>query len=220
MIDLVNVYLQNKFFIDLLYFIILLIPGLTIFFLSKKLYQVSKYEGIKYFRNAFLFYSLGIFFGLITTIFQNYSEVIFSLSIVLGEYSLTIAGFYLLLSLGWKKLQGSSQIPNRFYLLHTLALIIGILDFLVGGRFVMFSIQILLFAVAIFVSFKNYITSPKAAFLKYYFFAMVLFFITWILNFANEFMPQPTSILSICSLVITTIVFYIFFIGILLFTKK
>ena len=167
-----------------------------------------------------MFYSLGIFFGLITTIFQNYSEVIFSLSIVLGEYSLTIAGFYLLLSLGWKKLQGSSQIPNRFYLLHTLALIIGILDFLVGGRFVMFSIQILLFAVAIFVSFKNYITSPKAAFLKYYFFAMVLFFITWILNFANEFMPQPTSILSICSLVITTIVFYIFFIGILLFTKK
>ena len=217
-------YFDHKLLIDIGYLILLIIPSFTIYLLTKKLHRISNYDGIKYFKDAFLFYTISIFASIITNLlFALTNRDIFLIGNILGEYGLTIAGFYLLFSLVWKEFKNSSSdnyYAGKLILLHIVALIIGILDFLMGVTYLMFAVQIIVFAIAIFISFRNYMHAPKIVFLKYYFLAMVLFFISWVINFIAEFTINISSQVLIYNLILNLVFFYLFMIGVLLLAKK
>lgn len=214
-------YIEHQFLVNIIYLALLLIPSLTIYVHTKKIYQISSYKGIKYFRSAFLFYSISLLASLITIILVELTKInSFFIGTIIGEYGLIIGGFYLLYSLVWKQFKNTGHDDKHLIILHLITLFIGTLDLLLGVRYAMFTVQIVIFSIAMIVSFKNYMDNPKVSFLKYYFLTMILFFISWVLNFVAEFTVSISSQVSIYNLITNLLFFYLFMVGVILLAKK
>jgi len=181
--------LQNKWVLEILY--MLLISSICLIIVSKtdRFFRLSSHQGIRYFRNAFLFFAVGFLFryiyGLFADFSLNYSEIVRGMF----EYSLAMAGFFLLYSLIWKKFEFSkrddttSLFNGKIIVFHVIALIVAALDILWGNYYFMFSSQIITFFFASIISFMNCKNIKSKKFSKFYFIAMVLGLSAWVLNF-------------------------------------
>ena len=101
-----------------------------------------------------------------------------------------------------------------------MALVIVFLDFIGQTHNLMFISQIIIFAFAIAISYKNYLDNgTKGKFLKFYFIAMVLSFITWTLNFIASpiFNWSQGILMSVYGL--NLIMFILFLYGVVKITK-
>jgi len=232
----VELFTANRIWIEFIYAFIIVGANLVIYFKSRKFYNLSGHKGIKYFSNAFLFFAIAFsirFVFWLVLLIQNgtilllhphaepgslLSELIF----IAFEYTISLAGFYLVFSLVYKQVERFSKsiFIQKGYILHIIAIIITVLDYIFSRNvhYFMFITQIILYAYAINKSYSNYRTAQqheKCNFLQLYFIAMILVFIGWFTNFLRPFLVPlyPPFILYIYA--ITASIFLIFLYGVI-----
>ncbi|MDP3966306.1 MAG: hypothetical protein Q8Q04_02140 [archaeon] len=187
-----QVLFPNTFGIELIYSFVIIFCSLIIYFSTKKMYNISKYPGIKYFRESFLFFAIAYFFksfiSFLLFIFQFHEVVEFS-SVFLGVitlfffmYASTMAIFYLVYSIAWKNFRESSYtIP----LIHVFVLIISAFSIFVREAGMLIILQILLFSFVAFRNFSSYRKLGKKKRASSIYIIYLLLFIFWMLNLAD-----------------------------------
>ncbi|MEK6906801.1 MAG: hypothetical protein AABW81_04230 [Nanoarchaeota archaeon] len=182
----------NKDIIKIFYGLVI---GLICFFIvarTDRLFRISFHKGIRYFRNAFLFYGIAFIvryvFGalcLYNLIPRNY----YPPASLIFEFFLIMAGFFLFYSLIWKKIEAvkedytSSLLNSKILIFYVMAIVISFIDYIWQSYYLLFISQIILFIFASAISYNNYRKNgSKHKFLKFYFTAMILALFAWILN--------------------------------------
>lgn len=221
MLELIS---DNKEILRVFYtFIIALICALIVV-KTDRLFRLSLHNGIRYVRNAFLFYGIGfIIRGFLNASFSSSIHFIMN---VLFELFLIMAGFFLLYSLLWKRFEAGKNYPSSLLnpwvlVFYSMALIIAILDNLWMTYVFMFLSQIVLFSFTSIISFVNYRKNGrKHKFLKFYFIAMFLSLMAWILNAAAALFFEWHPGIMLNTYIINIIIFLLFLYGVIKFTKK
>jgi len=184
---------------EILYSFIIIVCSLMIYYGTKEIYELSSYKGLKFFRQAFLFFALAYFFRSFIKLILFYFNVqgIFSISpkllnplfsqltLILFMYFSAMAIFYLLYSVMYKKW----EYENRIYLFHIIAVILAI--FSVVSRnplsYLGLNIFLLIFVlVIVYISYKNSKKKTKGHNL-YAIYVLLLFF--WIFNIIDILIP-------------------------------
>lgn len=180
---------------EIIYSFVIIISSLMIYFGTKELYEISSYKGIKYFRQAFLFFASAYFFRSfikfilfsfnIREIFEFSPRFLGPLSMFAFIYLSTMAIFYLLYSIIWKSLNKKS-----IYLFHLLAFLLSILSTLFRSRLFLLGLSILLFLfiiLLVYFAYKHPGNKRKPANL---YITYILLFIFWILNMIDILLPR------------------------------
>ena len=140
---------------EIIYSFIIIICSLMIYFGTRELYELTSHKGIKYFRQAFLFFALAYFFRSfikftltyfnVGQIFNIYPRTFYfglgQITLFIFMYFSAMAIFYLLYSVMWKKWNGNSK---KIYLFHLLAFVIAISSILFRNPLVYLGINLLL----------------------------------------------------------------------------
>jgi len=221
--------IQNKEVFKLFYALIVVSICVIIVFKTHKLFKLSSYNGLRYFRNSFFFFGLGfasryfLKFVLYPLGYTSYNY----LPLLFFEFFVIMAGFFLLYSLIWKKLESyqksykSSLFNPGLFIFYILALIIVILDYSWDMANLMYFSQIAVFFIASIISLVNSISQKKQKhhFQKFYFLAMFLVFIAWILNTLASSYFQNNQIVWINIYILNMVFFLIFLYGVIKVTK-
>jgi len=222
-----NLIVANKELLKIFYALAITTICLFIVIKTNRLFKISSHQGIRYLRNSFFFYGIAFiiryFFGALH--FNNNLSNIYNFLIkAFFEFFIVMAGFFLLYSLLWKKMEleanFSSLLNPKIFIFYGMAFVIVFLDFIWNTGYFMFISQIVLFFFALTVSFVNYkINGKRHKFLKFYFMAMLLSFAAWILNAlaALYFDWDKGIMMSIYG--INTIFFLLFLYGVIKVTK-
>jgi len=190
--DVSSFIIQNKEVFKLVYAFIVILACFLIVLKTHKLFRISLHRGIRYFRNAFFFYGIAFAIRYFLSFFLSFDKAFIEYGFLINllfEYFLIMAGFVLLYSLLWRKIdfprkkEVSSLFNARMFIFYLLALIIVILDYLWGGYYFMFFSQILVFISATIISYSNYRKNKgKVYFPQFYLIAMILSLVAWGLN--------------------------------------
>ena len=153
--------MQNQIglIIELIYFILLVVLPALIYIRTKRIYDFSKHQGIKYFRNAFIFFSLIYFFRFIVLnlrsldkmVNNNFLISLESLSMFLVIYFSLLSIFYLTASFSWKDLK---FISDNF--LHLAALFIASIIYFIKLPIVLLAFGIVIILFLILKAYFNY----------------------------------------------------------------
>ena len=136
-----------------------------------------------------------------------------------------MAGFFLLYSLIWRKIEAkiedypSSLFHSKISVFYLMTIIIVILDYVWFTHYFMFTSQIIIFALAAIISLVNYLKNPERKFLKFYFIAMILSLIAWVLNAFSALYFGWDKGIAINIFLINTLIFLLFLYGVIKFTK-
>ncbi len=220
--------LQNKEIIKIIYALIIVLICATITLKSHRMFKLSLYQGIRYFRNAFLFY--GIAFA-IRYLFGSrllpFSNNYFAIIGILFSFFFIMAGFFLLYSLLWKRIEhphkiiNSSLFNSRTLIFYIMAIVFVLLDYLWGSLHFLFYSQVFVFIFAFAISFSNYKTKGRnRKFLKFYALAMLLAFIAWTFNAFIESVFKWDPKITILIYLLNIVVFLLFLFGIIRVAKK
>lgn len=179
---------------EIIYSFIIIACSLMIYFGTKELYNLTSHKGIKYFRQAFLFFALAYFFRSFIKIILFYFEkselltffpIFGSITLFMFMYFSSMAIFYLLYSVMWKKWKWKSTI----LLFHLTSLAIATTTILFRSPTAYLIINILLFA---FISLTVYLSHKQPKKKKptnlYIIYLMLFFF--WILNIIDILVPN------------------------------
>ncbi len=232
MVEISGVYgfvLGNKEVLKILYGVFILLICCIIVYKSDKLFRLSLYQGIRYFRNAFLFYG-GAFFVryVVGTPLLPVLEDYYAAINVLFEFFLVMAGFFLCYSLFWKnfgkKIETyplSSWFNPGILIFYAMSLMIVYFDFFYKTRAFMFFSQIVLFFFVSLISYDNYRKKGfRNRFLRYYFAAMVFSFLAWILNFLAELWLHWAISVLIDVYILNMIIFLLVLYGVIAVKRK
>ncbi len=184
--------------IEIIYAFVIIISSLMIYYSTKEMYELSSYKGIKYFRYAFLFFAIAYFFKSFMNILLVYfgvSRIVDVCPRFVGAITLflfmifgTLAVFYLVYSLMWKKWNNKSAlILGIFYILSILISFIIITTRQIG---VFIGVSLFILAVAIF---GLYITNKQSKNKKKKSNIHVIYtllFVFWILNIIEVLIPD------------------------------
>jgi hypothetical protein len=191
-----------------------------IYFKTREIYDLTKYEGIKYFRITFLFFALAYIFRFLH-IFSILERItfdtdvlidifrMFPFSLVLNGYFSTLAILSLTYSIIWKKL----HIPHMLLLFNAIAILISAIAFISRSPFFLILAQavLLIFTIIMACYFQYFhIRSKKFSRL---FILYVLFILFWVVNqFAlgpRRFIPFEIQTASqITSIAVIGIIYY------------
>lgn len=178
---------------EIIYSFVIIVCSLMIYLGTKELYNLTSHKGIKYFRLSFLFFALAYFFRSFIKIILLYFEIdeLRTILPIFGEitffifmYFSSIAIFYLLYSVMWKKWKSKLII----YLFHLTALAIATTISLFRNQTIYFLINILLFIFILFTVYTSYKQSKKKKSPNLYFIYLLLF-VFWILNILDVLIP-------------------------------
>lgn len=165
-----------------------------IYFGTRELYKLSSHKGIKYFRQSFLFFACAYFFRSFIKIILFYFErdelrtflpIFGSITLFVFMYFSSMAIFYLLYSVMWKKWKSKSTI----YLFHAAAFLIATIILLFRNETLYFSVNILLFAFISFTVYTLYKQSKKKKSHNLYMIYLMLF-VFWIFNIIDILVPN------------------------------
>lgn len=182
---------------ELIYSFVIIICSLIVFFGTKQLYELSSHKGIKYFRLAFLFFAIAYFLRYFIKFFimlfniatiHELSPMLFNpagpLTLFLFMYASSIAVFYLLYSVMWKKWKDNKKI----YLFHIVAAIVSFISaFSRDGSFLLL-VNLFLFliiSISFYIAHKD---SKKKKHTFYLVYMLLVFF--WILNILDILIPS------------------------------
>jgi hypothetical protein len=185
---------------ELFYSFVLIVCSLMIYYGTKELYELSSYKGIKYFRQAFLFFAVAYFFRSVIKFILLYfgvngiidfSPITFGatglVTQLLFVYFSSMAIFYLLYSVMWKKWNHNSY---KIYLFHIVALVIALVSILSRNPFVYLGLNIFLLFVVVFVVYTSYQhkKNKKKGHNLYWIYLLLSAF--WILNIVDTLIPK------------------------------
>jgi len=179
---------------EIIYSFIIIACSLMIYFGTKELYNLTSHKGIKYFRLSFLFFALAYFFRSFIKIILFYFDkpelitflpIFGTLTIFAFIYFSSIAIFYLLYSVMWKKWKWKSTI----HLFHIASLAVATTTILFRTPTAYLIINILLFSFISFTVYASYKQSRKKKHTNLYIIYLMLFFF-WILNIIDILVPN------------------------------
>src|SRR3989344_268129 len=215
-----DVVIQNKEVFKAAYAALIVFICLVIVLKTHKLFKLSSYTGIRYFRNAFFFFGLGFFSRYFLKYFFEVKglESFSDFPLLLFEFFVIMAGFFLLYSLIWKRLDFSKSFANSSLLtpgvlvFYMFAIIIVILDYFWQTLTLMFLSQVIVFLIASIMSFNNTLslTKKKNHLSKLYFVAMITSFLAWVLNAVTVLIINWEQTLLI-NIYILNMLFFLFF---------
>ena len=217
-----NWIIENKELIKIFYALTIALICAVIVLKTDRLFRLSLHTGIRYFRNAFLFYAIAfiIRYFLILPGYQFITTITF-------KYFFIMAGFFLLYSLLWKKIEGtkspyhSSLFNAKIFLFYVMSFVIVALDYLWQTNYLLFYSQILLFSFASIISYINYRKNGRRhRFLKFYFIAMMLSLTAWVLNALSALLLNWNQGALISIYFLNIIIFLLFLYGVIKVTKK
>src|SRR3989339_162236 len=143
--QMISQFASCGFMLEILYSFVIIVCSLMIYFGTKELYELSSHKGIKYFRLSFLFFAIAYFFRS----FIKFVVIYFNIESIFNFSPKTMAIFYLLYSVMWKKLEKS---PNKIYLFHFFAFIISLITIIFMNPFVYLWMNLLLLSCVIFIN--------------------------------------------------------------------
>ena len=147
---------------ELIYSFVIIVCSMMIYAGTREIYELSSYRGLKYFRQAFLFFAVAYFFRSFIKFIIMYFNIgirefspmlVGNLALMVFMYFSSLAIFYLLYSVMWKKWNGSS---GRIWLFHGLALIISFLSVVSRNQIILLAVNIVLLAIVAFVVFTSH----------------------------------------------------------------
>ena len=215
--------IANKELIKIFYALAIVSICAVIVFKTDRLFRLSSHQGIRYFRNAFFFFGIGFIIRYFLGAISNYHLI----TTIIFEYFLIMAGFFLLYSLLWKRIEASgsdyqsSLFNSKIFIFYIMSLVIVLLDYLWGTYYLLFGSQIILFSFASIISYANYKKNGKRhKFLKFYFIAMMLSLVAWLLNaFASLLLNWHHGVLIVIYL-LNIIIFLLFLFGVIKVTAR
>lgn len=147
---------------EVLYSFVIITVSLMIYFGTHEFYNLSSHKGIKYFRLAFLFFAIAFFFRSFIKfllIFFNSSKALElsiqgagGLSLLFFMYASSMAVFYLLYSVMWKKWNS-----DKIVFFHILAFVIGAMTLALRSPSFILVTHIVLFLFIILIIVLSYI---------------------------------------------------------------
>jgi len=202
--------------LKIIYSLTLIFICSLIFLRSDRLFKISDYQGLRYLRNAFLFYGIGFFFKFILSGMRN------PLSLGIKTYYLTVgifakfffvlASFFLFYSLIWKHIEREKNYHSIFNLrmvpLYLISCLIVLLDSMTKIGIFELS-QVLIFLIMTMILFSN--LSSKNLAKRNYFFVMVIGLFANIVNFISFVRPEFFGTLLKSYLYILNSAFFLFF---------
>lgn len=203
--------LTNKELLKVTYALVICFICAVIVLKTDRMFKLSDYQGLRYFRNAFFFYGLAFFvrfiLGSVSTLAEN--------SVYFFEFFIIAAGFFLLYSLIWKRIEREKSYHSflnvRSGVLYTVALLIVLLNLILNTSFFMYFSQIALFMAMSFISYQKWKKGgEKHLFLRYYSIIMILGLIAWILNMALDYFLNWNKVIQM-GVYGLNILFFIFF---------
>lgn len=226
--DIFSLLIENKEIIKLIYGLLIGLICFIIVLRVDKLFRLSLHQGIRYFRNAFFFYGFAFIiryvFGALI-FYENIGEEYLPIITIIFKYFLIMAGFFLIYSLLWKRLETSSKnyysslFNPKIIIFYIMTLVIVFLDYFWQTHYFIFISQIILFIIASGISYLNYIHGKsKHKFLKFYFAAMVIALAAWIFNALSALLDWNRYIL-INSYLLNIIIFLLFLYGVVNATR-
>jgi hypothetical protein len=195
--EIVTRHLINPgFSLEIFYAFIIIACSLMIYFGTKELYELSSHKGIKYFRQAFLYFALAYFSRIFIKFVLSYSSVAQILDVSTKAWSgllalivlpffmyfSAMAVFALVFSVAWKKLPKKGiTMPGLKFVAVLLALIV--LIFRNSAAYLLINVA-LFFLVLIVVLMAKKSKSKYSLYTTY-----VLLLAFWILNILDILVP-------------------------------
>jgi len=146
------------FLAELIYTVVITAFCFLIFFKTKEIYDLTKHNGIKFFRYTFLFFGLSYASRLLLHLFMLYNGIIFEMGInrraflplsnLIMAYFSTMAILYLAFSTLWKRI----KIRHLALYSNLFAVIIAFVGFFSRSPLFISLIQLILLALAIIVN--------------------------------------------------------------------
>jgi hypothetical protein len=184
---------------------------------TKEMYELSSYKGIKYFRQAFLFFAVAYFFRYFIRAFLvlfNIDEILeFSfryvgwLSLFIFLFSSSMAIFYLLYSVMWKKWNHSK---SKILMFNLLAFLIALIGASLRNRetdLLLNLILLVFISVVLFVAYRDSVKNKQKrnSLLLIY----LLLFVFWILNVVDILIPRFLQIFQLIVYLASILLFMI-----------
>lgn len=221
--DLSLLVMKNKWILEALYALVICSICMIIVLKTDKFFKLSLHNGIRYFRNAFLFFGAGFLARYLFGIFSDFSIINSYIIKIIFEYFIIMAGFFLFYSLIWKKFASKEEYSSLFNLkiiiFHLMAIILAVFDSLWQSYNFMFFSQMIIFFYTSAISLINYRKKQDKQFLKFYFIAMLLVFFAWVLNFLAASFFHWSHLILINIGIINIIFFFLFLYGVIKVTK-
>ena len=176
---------------EIIYAFVIIACSLIIYFATKELYELSSHKGIKYFRQAFLFFALAYFFRSFIKVILLYLDVreirqvlpsFGNVTLFIFMYFSAMAIFYLLYSVVHKKYHDKINI----FWFHLIALVIALISVLIKTPTTYLILNLVLFA---FIAIVVYIArSGKKKHNLYVIYILLSVF--WIFNILDILIPD------------------------------
>ena len=214
MIDSLHFFGPSNFILEFMFMIVPVIFCFLIYFKTKESYELTKHEGIKYFRDAFFFFGLSYVFRFLFSIimlsmfaldiFRPHGPFMPFPILFMGYFS-TMGIFSLIFSSIWKKSN-----PEKMALAgHGTAIALSLISFLTRSHFILLYLQCAFLIVAVMLRFviderRRNITQAKVLY--------ILVAALWLVNLFSAGIRRPFSFeLDIFSFVFSFVVFIIIF---------
>lgn len=213
---LYNLAIENREILKLVFSAMLVLACFIIVLRTHRLFKLTDHEGIRYFRNSFLFFGLAF----ATRYFLNYSGFL----IVGYEFFLMSACLFLFYSLSWKRFNGENKISSLFNFqiitFYLIAFIVSILDYLWGVYYFVFFAQIIVFSFAGGILFEKSGSGEKGRFLNLYLVVIFLNLFARITNLLISTMLDWNRVGVIAVYFLDAIIFLLFLYGIIKNTRE
>lgn len=188
--------------LEIIYTSLIIFPSLFIFINSRKIYDFSKYEGIRYFSNAFLFFTLAFLVRLLYFVLNANPDSFLSFLLyknyllIFFEFLFLLPGFYFLMSLLHKYIIKFNQLKKYIILSSFLLLflLISLFDYLFFTFLLMYIANIIIFFFNSLISYRNYL-KKKTLYGQIFSISMMLLLFAWILNFVTQNILQKLPVL-------------------------
>ena len=209
--------LANKEILKIFYALTILFICGVIVLKTDRLFKLSDYQGLRYFRNAFYFYGLGFFTRFILgSISEIVNKSFYFLSIkFFFEFFMATAGFFLLYSLIWKHSKQNKKhhsfLNRGAFLFYSLAFLIATIDSIKNTNLIIYLSQIILFAILAIIGYKKLLLEKRKHKSQiYYFIIIIVGLLAWILNTILEYFLNWNKIAQII-VYSMNILFFVFF---------
>ena len=205
----------TRLVLELVYTLIVVFLCFTIYYKTREIYDLTKYEGVKYFRITFLFFCLAFLFRFIS-VFVMLMGITFDIEIsrylfrifplVFNGYFSTMAILSLTYSMIWKEL----QIKHMLIISNAIAILISSIAFYTREPDLLILAQAVLLFFTILMAVYFYSRSRKVSGL---FILYILFFLFWIVNLLalgpRRFIPfEIQTAFQIISIAVIGIIYY------------
>ncbi len=193
--------LAYRFPAEIIYTLIVVVSCSIVAYKANAFYRLSHHEGLRHFRNTFVYFGLAYLVRYVEYVVLG--DVASWMHIPFG-FLMSIAGFSLIRSMEWK------CVSRPWWLLtYAIAVLIPVLDLIVGIPYFLFLSQIALFTYGVILAKQRYQPNARGV-RQVHLIVMVLFLLGWIVNFIGQMLYNTYPVIVLYVYVITSAIFVLF----------